>query len=40
MKNKWIPYAPENCEEEFYDPTDDLDDMEIDMNANDSRRIL
>lgn len=34
MKGKRYTYLAENYDDDIYDPTDDLDDMEIDMNAN------
>ena len=34
MKDKRDPNNPENCEDEIYNSTDDLDDMVIDMDEN------
>lgn len=34
MKDKGNPNNPEICEDEFYDPTDDIDDMVTDMDEN------
>ena len=34
MKYKRIPNTPENYDDDIYDPTDDLDDMVIDLDDN------